>query len=415
MAKEVERLTPFRVNALTEPGRHADGGNLYLVIGKNGSKSWAFIYRGSDGRTHEAGLGAADPKKGVSLKTARARAKEGRELLAHKPPLDPLSVWRRPERMSIPTFEESARAYLETKARAWRSDKHKRQAGAMLIQRCKSLAHIPVDEITTADVLKIIKPVFDRTPDTALRLRAQVESVLNSARAHGQIDADRANPARWRGHLELLLPKRKAGTARHFAAMPYKDIPAFVAELRELRRDAAGVFCVSAYALEFLILTGVRSGEALGAHWSEIDRDARIWTLPPDRMKAAREHVVPLSVGAIDVLESVREISSSPLVFPGRSKLTPMGGKAFERLLQRMGRDVTTHGFRSSFRDWVGDETEFPREVAEAALSHAVGDATERAYRRGSALEKRRRLMETWDAYVTGATPRDNVVTLARA
>jgi integrase len=414
MAKEVERLTPFRVNALTQPGRHADGGNLYLVIGKNGSKSWAFIYRW-DGRTREAGLGSADPKTGKSLKEARIKAKEGRDFLKSKPPVDPLSKWRRSENGRVPTFEEAARAYLDAKNGAWRNAKHRRQVVAFLVERCKPLAHIPVDEIATAHVLKIAKPIFDRTPDTALRLRAQIESVLNSARAHGHIDADRANPARWRGHLELLLPKRKAGAARHFAAMPYKEIPAFVSELRELRRDAAGVFHVAAYALEFLILTGMRSSEALGAHWSEIDGETRTWTLPAGRMKALREHVVPLSDGAMAILEAMRGIGSSPLIFPGQSKLTPMRGKAFERVLERMGRDVTTHGFRSSFRDWAGDETEFAREVAEAALAHAVGDATERAYRRGHALEKWRQLMEMWSTFVTGAEPSGNVVEFKRA
>jgi integrase len=408
--KSVEKLTTLELRALDKPGRYSDGGNLYAVVGANGGRSFSFIYR-FHGRTREAGLGAFPA---VSLKDARALAKEGRKLLERKPPIDPLTVWRRSERERVPTFEEAAHAYLDAKNGAWRNAKYKGQVAAMF-RRCKPLAHIPVDEIATADVLKVIKPIFDRTPDTALRLRGHVESVLNAARAHGHIDADRANPARWRGHIELLLPKRKAVVARHFTAMPYKEIPAFVAELRELRRDAAGVFCVAAYALEFLILTGVRSGEALGALWSEIDLEARTWTLAPERMKALREHVVPLSDGAMAVLDAVREISSSPLVFPGRSKFTPMRSKAFERVLERMGRDVTTHGFRSGFRDWAGDKTEFPREVAEAALAHAVGDATERAYRRGHALEKRRALMETWGAYVTGAEPGSNIVPLKRA
>jgi integrase len=403
--KSIEKLTTLELRALDKPGRYSDGGNLYVVIGANGGRSWSFIYRWQ-GRTREAGLGAFPA---VSLKDARALAKEGRELLSRKPPIDPLTVWRRSERERVPTFEEAARAYLDTKSKAWRNAKHRRQVAAML-ERCKPLAHIPVDEIATADALKVVKPIFDRTPPTALRLRGHIESVLNTARAHGHIDADRANPARWRGHLELLLPKRKTAGARHFTAMPYKEIPAFVSDLRDLRRDAAGVFHVAAYALEFLILTSVRSGEVLGARWSEIDEEARTWALPAGRMKALREHVVPLSDGSMAILEAMRGISSSPLIFPGRSKLTPMAGKAFERILARMGRDVTTHGFRSGFRDWAGDETEFPREVAEAALAHAVGDATERAYRRGSALEKRRALMEAWSAFVTGAGPASNVV-----
>jgi integrase len=410
MAKEIDRLTPLRVKTLSAPGRYADGGRLYLTIGKSGAKSWAFIYR-FRGRTREAGLGAVAD---VTLQKARTKAKEGGEFLARKPPVDPLTVWRRPERDQPPTFEDAARAFVESKAEAWRSAKHRRQSSVFLLERCNLIARIPVNEITTADVLRVIKPIFNRTPDVALRLRGQIESVLNAARAHGHIGADCANPARWRGHLELLLPKRKTIGDRHFAAMPYADIPAFVAELRDLRQDANGAFHVPAYALEFLIMTGMRSNEVLSGLWSEVDWEARTWTLSGERMKAGREHKVPLSEPAVAILEAMRGVSSSPLIFPGARKYQPMSGKAFERLLKRMGRNVTTHGFRSSLRDWVGDETEFPREVAEAVLAHAVGDATERAYRRGSAFEKRRTLMESWSAYVTGAAPGGNIIEFKR-
>jgi integrase len=411
MAKEVERLTPFRVKALTAPGRYADGNRLYLTIGKNGSKSWAFIYRWH-GRTREAGLGAVSD---VTLKGARAKAKEGGEFLARKPPVDPLIEWRRPERERISTFAESARAYLEHKTGAWRSLKQGRQVGAALAGRCSAIDRIPVNEVTTADILKVIRPIWDRTPDAALRLRGHIEGVLNVARAHGHIDKDAANPARWRGHLELLLPKRSATNGRHFDAMPYAELPAFVAELRQLRGTGTGGFYTAAYALEFLILTATRSSETLGATWSEIDWEARVWRLPAGRMKVFRDHDIPLSGAALAILEAVRKLGSNPLIFPGSRKFIPAPGKTFERLLTRMGRETTTHGFRSSFRDWAGDKTDFPREVAEAALSHAVGDATERAYRRGDALEKRRALMEMWASFIEGAAPKDNIVELRRA
>jgi integrase len=407
MAKETNRLTPLRVKSLTKPGRYADGDRLYLNVSKKGARSWVLIYRWN-GRPKEAGLGSlAD----VPLKSARIKAKEGGELLARKPPIDPLTVWRKPEREEIPTFAPATTTYLESKIAGWRNARHQRQVAAMLAKHCGSLARIPVNEIATADVLKVVKPVWNRTPPTANRLRGHIEGVLNVARAHGHIPTDAPNPARWKGHLELLLPKRSSVT-QNFAAMPYAEVPTFVGELRELRCDATGAFCVPAFALEFTILTVARSAETLGALWVEIDWTERKWTLPAGRTKAQREHVVPLSSGAIAVLEAVREISSSPLIFPGARKYAPAPGKVFERMLQRMGRAVTTHGFRSSFRDWCGDETEHSRETAEAALAHVVGDRTERAYRRGDALKKRRALMEAWSAYVTGAEPEGNVVPL---
>jgi integrase len=411
MAKEIERLTPFRVKALTTPGRYADGNRLYLAIGKNGSKSWSYIYRWH-GRTREAGLGSVS---NVTLKSARAKAKEGGEFLARKPPIDPLTEWRRTEGERIPTFAESARVYLEHKTGAWRSPKQRRQVGAALAGRCSAIDRIPVDKVTTADILKVVKPIWDRTPDAALRLRGHIEGLLNVARAHGHIDKDAANPARWRGHLELLLPKRPATNGRHFDAMSYAELPAFVADLRQWRGAGSGGYYTAAYALEFLILTATRSSETLGALWSEIDWEARIWRLSAERMKAGRPHDIPLSMTALAILESMQKFGSNPLIFPGARKFIPAPGKTFERLLTRMGRETTTHGFRSSFRDWAGDKTDFPREVAEAALAHAVGDATERAYRRGDALEKRRALMEMWASFIEGATPKGNVVELKRA
>jgi integrase len=408
MGKTIERLTAQGVKALAAPGRHSDGGNLFLAISKNGAKSWSFIYRWRD-RTREAGLGSVDR---VPLKAARAKAKEGRELLGRG--LDPLNEWRRPASASIPTFEAATADYLAKKNAEWRSEKQKRATRALLTTGCKPIAHIPVNEIRTEDVLGCLKPMWTRAPVNGMALRGRIENILDAARARGHIDADRANPARWRGHLDHLLPKRSTGAVRHHAALAYDRVPTLTADLRAARRADDGAYCVPAYALEFLILTATRSGEALGAQWSEIDLEACTWTLPPERMKSARGHVVPLSYAAAAIVAEMETIRVNDFVFPGSLKYRPMAGKAFERLLRRLGQSCTAHGFRSAFRDWAGDETLFPREVVEAALAHAVGDSVERAYRRSDALAKRRELMEAWARYLE-PTSEGNIVPLKRA
>jgi hypothetical protein len=201
MAKEIEKLSALGVRALKAPGRYSDGGGLYAIVSKTGRKSWGFLYRWG-GRTREAGLGSVDD---VALKEARAKAKEGREMLARRPAVDPLSVWRKPEQSRIPTFEEAARAYVDAAGPGWRNAKHRRQVATMLAEPCKSIARLPVDEIATADVLRVVKPLWGRTPNTAARLRGRIEAVLDAARAHGHVDADRPNPARWKGHLKLFI------------------------------------------------------------------------------------------------------------------------------------------------------------------------------------------------------------------
>ena len=258
---------------------------------------------------------------------------------------------------------------------------------------CAPLACIPVDEIDTATVLEVLKPLWERVPETAARVRGRIEMVLDAARAHGFIDPHKANPARWRGHLDNLLPKRGWLTRGHHAAMPFGDVPAFMARLR--KRDA-----ISAPALEFVILTAARSGEVLGARWDEIDLDRRIWTVPAVRMKDAREHRVPLSRRALAILTRLAAARIGEFIFPGQEPNRPLSARTMGMLMDRMGAsDVTVHGFRSSFRDWCGEVTTFQREVAEAALAHVSGDAVERAYRRGDALEKRRELMEAWATF----------------
>jgi integrase len=245
----------------------------------------------------------------------------------------------------------------------------------------------PVDNIETADVLAVLKPIWLEKPETASRVRGRIERVLNAAKAKGYRTGE--NPAAWRGHLENLLPKQPKLSRGHHAAMPYADVPAFVAKLRE--REA-----VAALALEFAILTAVRSGEVLNARWGEIDLDAKVWAIPPSRMKAGREHRVPLSDTALSILAKLSAAKVSEFVFAGQRPNRPLSVMAMEMILRRMGVDVTVHGFRSAFRDWAGNETHFPRELAEHALAHVIGDKAEQAYRRSDALARRRLLMEAW-------------------
>lgn len=249
----------------------------------------------------------------------------------------------------------------------------------------------PLDQIGTDDVLAVLTPIWTTKSETASRLRGRIERVLDAARAKGLRTGE--NPARWRGHLDHLLPKRRKLTRGHHAAMPYDQVPAFVARLREGRG-------VAARAPEFTILCASRSGEVLGARWDEVDLKAKLWTVPGPRMKGGREHRVPLTERALAILAEVEPLRNGDYVFPGQRRGRPLSNMSMEMCLRRMKVDETVHGFRSSFRDWAGEETAVPREVAEVALSHAVGDATELAYRRADALAKRRKLMEAWAAFV---------------
>ena len=290
-----------------------------------------------------------------------------------------------------PTFGEAADSLIEAKGSEWRNDKHKAQWTMTLTKYCASIRSKRVDEIDTEAVLGILQPIWASKPETASRLRGRIEAVLDAAKAQGHRSGE--NPAAWRGHLSHLLPKRQKLSRGHHAAMAYADVPAFVGQLRE--RDA-----IAAMAMEFCILTATRSGETLGARWSEIDMPAKVWTVPADRMKAAREHRIPLSDRAMAILERLFEARTGDLVFPGQRAGKPLSGMAMQMVLRRMKiEDATVHGFRSAFRDWAGNETHFAREVAEAALAHVVGDKAEQAYRRGDALEKRRALMSAWATF----------------
>jgi integrase len=414
--RQVQKLDAATVSSIREPGRYGDGAGLYLLVDANGSKRWVFLFRW-EGKLKEmglGGLGAVGQAEAVSLAKARVKAAAARSQLADG--INPIEA--RKATREIPTFGAVADDLIKTLSRQWRNDKHKAGWVMTLTTHAAPIRNKRVDTITTDDVLGILKPLADTIPETASRLRGRIERVLDAAKAKGFRTGE--NPARWRGHLEHHLPKRQKLSRGHHAAMAFADVPNFVARLRE--RDA-----MAALALEFALLTAARTGETLGARWSEFDLKAKVWIVPAERMKAGREHRVPLCERAVAILEKAAGKAAGgsnraphAFVFPGPRKRgslidRPLSTNAFRALLIRMGETVTAHGFRSSFRDWAGEIAGFQSELAEAALAHTVGDATERAYRRGDALDKRRRLMDAWAGYVARGSGARNNVTPIRA
>lgn len=386
--REIHRLTAAKVEKVKTPGVYIDGEGLRLIVEAGGAKRWRFRFR-FDGKDREMGLGgywARGGEPAVTLALARDRVARARELIraGRNPLVEGLGERR------IPTFGEAADRLVEALGPQWRNPKHRAQWTMTLREYAAPIREMRVDRVDTEAVLDVLKDVWKSKPETASRLRGRIERVLDAAKAKGERQGE--NPARWRGHLDHLLPARQKLTRGHHAAMPYGDLPIFIRELRA--REA-----VAALGLEFLILTAARSGEVLGATWAEIDLAAKVWTVPAARMKAGREHRVPLSARAVAILEAVKPLGDGEHIFPGQRTKRPLSGMAFEMLLRRMKVGFTVHGFRSAFRDWCGEASTFPRELAEAALAHTVGDATERAYRRGDALEKRRKLMDAWAAF----------------
>ncbi|HEX2554733.1 MAG TPA: integrase arm-type DNA-binding domain-containing protein [Microvirga sp.] len=401
MARQVNRLSARQVATLTMPGRHADGGNLYLVVDSSGARRWVFLFRWQ-GRLREMGLGSA---RDVPLARARELAAEARALTASGQ--NPLEKRASAPSAVVPTFGTVADDVVTALAPAWRNEKHRAQWRMTLTKYAAPLRDMAIDQVDTAAVLEVLAPLWSEKPETASRLRGRLEKVLDAAKAKGLRSGE--NPARWRGHLALLLPKRQRLTRGHHAALPIDGMPDFMAELRQ--RDA-----VAAWALEFCILTAARSGEVLGARWLEVDLERRLWTVPRERMKAGREHRVPLSAAALEVLSRAGALRSddSPFVFPGMRFGRPLSVMAMEMVLRRMGRtDVTVHGFRSTFRDWASERTGYPHEACEMALAHTIANKAEAAYRRGDLLERRRELMEAWAAFLTPVA--ENVVRLEAA
>lgn len=348
-----------------------------------------------DGRRREMGLGSFPT---ITLAKARALAEKHRATIAEG--RDPLAEKRRE---SVPTFAVAAELFVSSMEAGWKNPKHRQQWRNTLATYGAPIAAKPISDIETEDVLGVLTPIWREKPETASRVRGRMERVLDYAKARGWRDGP--NPALWRGHLSAVLPARAKLGRTHHGAMPYVEVPAFLAALRSRAS-------IARQALEFTILTAARTGEVIAARWDEFDLEGALWTIPRQRMKAGREHRVPLSPAALEIIKRRAELRVSDHVFPGAKPERPLSNMAMETVLRRMNLKEaghTVHGFRSSFRDWAGEETSFPREVAEAALAHAIGDATERAYRRGDALAKRRDLMQAWAGYLgvegrTGAT-----------
>lgn len=386
MARPRHKLTTLQVKNTKAPGRLSDGGGLYLHIGKNGGKSWVHIWKRNK-RKREMGLGSVAD---VSLSMARKKADKNRLLI-----LDGRDPINERKKENVPNFKDCAQLYYDNKKSGWKHKSHIANWKLSLFTHAKPLHRLQVSDIETPDVLKMLKPLWQTKPATASTLRGRVEAVLDYAKAMGWREGE--NPALWRGNLKSLLPPRTQ-KVKHFPALPVLEITAFMTNLQT--RDA-----LSARLLEFIILTACRSNEARGAEWDEFDIENALWTIPAIRMKAGKEHTVPLSKRALEIVSALPKIKNCDLVFPQISKRKQFSVNATRALLHRMGRaDVTTHGFRSTFRDWAGDQTAFQRETIEAALAHGIKDKAEAAYRRSTAIEKRRKLMQAWADYCTQQT-----------
>ena len=388
MAGKLNHLTARQVDTISEPGRHADGGGLYLRVRAGGSRTWSMMFAEMEGQRRkqtEISLGPAGAG-GLSLAEARSRATAMRAQRLQG--LD-LKV-ERAKVSAIPTFGVFADGYVEDHAPRFKSSKHLAQWRTTLGDSyCAKIRSKPVNEICTEDVLAVLKPIWHSVPETASRIRGRIENVLDAAKARGLHPGP--NPAAWRGHLKAILPARQKLTRGHHAALPYDEVSIFMGSLRARQS-------VAALALELTILTACRTSEVLGARWEEIDLEKKVWIIPRERMKAGLAHRVPLSLRAVELLKSLPRVSS--YAFPGYKSGKPLSGMAMEMQLRRMNRnDITVHGFRSTFRDWASEQTSVPHETAEHALAHRISDKAEAAYRRGDQFEKRRELMEAWASF----------------
>jgi integrase len=384
--RQLFRLSARKIPSLAKPGRYADGFCLYLQI-RIGGRSWIMRYRAPNGRVREMGLGSAQI---ISLQQARDRRDAAYVLL--KSGVDPLKD-RRAKRIVASndrTFGMFASEYLTTALTGFRNEKHKWQWKQTLEAHAKPLWNLPLREITTSAVFGCLDPIWDKKNETARRVRGRIERVLSAAKAQGHREGE--NPAAWE-NLKPLFEGRKKPVVTHHPALPYKEAPAFMRDLRKLNS-------ISAKALELLILCTSRSGEVRLARWREFDLEAKKWTVPPERMKAKKEHEVPLTDYAIAILKGVKHGKPNDLVFPGALSGEPLSETALLMCLRGIRDGFTCHGFRSTFSDWIGDETDFPRDLREFALAHKIPDEVEAAYRRSTGFEKRRKMMDDWARYL---------------
>ena len=393
MARQLHRLNALTVKAETRKGMYADGGGLYLQVSRFDTKSWIYRFTRNK-RTRDMGLGGFPD---VSLSEAREEAQNCRKLV--RKGMDPIEV-RQSERQALQavavktmTFKQCADKYIAAHSKGWKNVKHARQWTSTLETYVYPvIGNLSVADVDIGLVLKILESIWSEKPETASRVRGRIESVLDWATARKYREGE--NPARWKGNLDKILPARsKVQQVKHHAALPYDDLGDFMAALSEQEG-------IAALGLELLILTAARTGEIIKARWSEFDLDAATWIIPADRMKAGKEHRVPLSEPALDVLARLKEVAQNDFILPGHRPKNGLSNMAFLQLLKRMGRnDLTAHGFRSTFKDWATERTNYPNEVSEMALAHSVGNKVEAAYRRGDLYEKRVRIMRDWGEY----------------
>jgi integrase len=416
MPRIVRKLTAREVEGLRKQGgTHAVGDNLYVQLRGNGA-SWVFRYL-VNGKARWAGLGSL---RDWTLAEARERAREFRNALARgKDPLaerEQKEAAERAERLKQTTFAQAAKEYVDNHEVEWKNAKHAEQWRATFDKKTKSINDLPVSIIDTAHVLKVLQPIWQKTPETASRVRMRIEAVLAYATVAEYRSRDKDNPARWRGNLKHMLAaksdaqkkkRERTGKSEHFKAIPYAELPAFMAKLRANNS-------ISARALEWTILTAARTNETIGATFAEIDLGNKTWTIPATRMKAGREHIVPLSNRSKQLLGPSTE---DGYLFPSANVDRPLSNMAMLELVRGIrGHGYTVHGFRSAFRDWCREQTNFPREIAELSLAHANKDKTEAAYARGTAIERRRRLMDAWAEYcMSDAASNAKVVSLRGA
>lgn len=401
MRRGINKLTAREVETAKAPGV-ADGGGLFLQVTKTGARSWIFQYRWK-GRRPEMGLGSAG-KGGVSLSEARELRNQAvaalRKAKAEGSDLDPLSAKRatkaaadarkRAEQAAKVTFGQVADEHIAAMEPSWTNKMHRQQWRYSLETLAAPIRQLPVAEIDTPAILALLKPIWQKTPETASRFRGRVEAVLDRAKVQKLRSGE--NPAAWKGNLALLLPARDPRSRKHLAAMPYDDLPNFMGELRTHYGQTPA-------ALELTILTVVRTNEMLGARWDEFDFEKRLWTIPASRMKAKKAHRVPLSDRAMDILTQLKSNRINNFVFPGQKLIRPMSFTSMLMLLRRIRPGITVHGFRSTFRDWASEQTSFPNETCEHVLAHRISDKAEASYRRGDQFKKRTALMNAWAAY----------------
>jgi integrase len=390
----IYKLTPTMIERqIRSPGRYGDGAGIWLQVKPSGTKSWLYQYT-AKGKERQLGLG---PYPGTSLKQARKNAEAARALIADG--IDPIDAKRAARQAAIVpeaevvTFEQAAADYIETHTPSWKNEKHAEQwSNTLATYAMPVIGKLGVDKIETSHLLKILKPIWTKKPETAGRVRGRIESILDAAKAQGHRSGD--NPATWSGHLDHLLPAlNKIRTVRHHPAMPYTEVAAFVGKLAKRKG-------IAARALETLILTATRTGEVIGMRDEELDLDDKVWTIPGARMKGGKDHRVPLCDRAVKILRAVPREKNNPHLFIGMFEGTHLSNMAMLKLMKDAAPQYVPHGFRSTFTDWANDTTNASRSVIEMSLAHTIGDKVEAAYRRGSLFEKRRALMAEWEAFL---------------